>query len=376
MKKFLGYIDSQLGRLFKRIQYVSWVDTQALAYFRIFLGIFILAHYLPEWQWLGDAPQAFFNPHLFTMASLFDGFWPKPFYVALDLSNLVLFCLLTLGIYSRYTLFALFLLNYTGYSFEFGFGKIDHEVHLFLITLLTLAFTNCGTKSALRKDKLLNINYQKWALTLLCIYIVFGFFTAGIPKFLKWVDFDPTRIGILEWFFKGYFTYDRVYLLADHIVRAPFLLLEVLDYLAPTMELLAIFFLLGGRRSWRIYLLLIGFFHMGNMLILNIEFVLNITCYGIFIIAPFLVYIRKYLPQGKNAARYLLIGVVGVLALYQVGRKIYFIGFEYPLGFFEARFSLENKLSVLMWVSTLIIGIISLSKRLYTLDKSRLGTFN
>ena len=139
---------------------------------------------------------------------------------------------------------------------------------------------------------------------LMCIYIAFGFFTAGLPKFIKWVDFDLSQIGILEWFYKGYFTYDRVYLLADTVFKLPYILFEFLDYLAPTMELLGFVFLFWGRKAWRIYLIMISAFHMGNMLILNIEFILNVTCYGIFLVAPFLSHIRKYFPKEQRAKKF------------------------------------------------------------------------
>ena len=363
MKEFLNFIDRFLGNIFKKIEYSSRVNTQSLAYFRIFFGVFMLSHYIPEWHWLGDAPQAFFSPHMFTAAYLSDGFLPKPFYVGIDLLNVTFFCLLTLGVYARFSLVLLFFLNYIGYCYEFGFGKIDHEVHLYLITLLTLAFTNCGTMAAFRKDKPLGINVQRWALSLLSIYIAFGFFTAGLPKFLRWVDFDMSQIGILEWFFKGYFTYDRVYLFADYIFSVPYVLLEGLDYLAPTIELLGFFFLLGGRKS---YLLFLSFFHMGNMLILNIEFVLNVTCYGIFLLSPFLSHIRQYLPTGKKA-KTLLLSVVGALFLFNMGRKIYYSDYVYYHGFFAERFSTENYLSVIMWLSLITIGIISFAKNLYVI---------
>ena len=114
MKGLLSYIDAFLGKAFKRIEETSWVGTQSLAYFRILMGLFLLLHYIPEWSWLGNAPQALFNPHMFTIAYLSDGFMPMWFYVSLDLMNIVFFCLLTLGIYSRFSLFVLFIVNYTG----------------------------------------------------------------------------------------------------------------------------------------------------------------------------------------------------------------------------------------------------------------------
>ena len=156
----------------------------------------MLSHYLPDWLWFGDAPQAFFSPHMFTATGLFDGFWDKNLYFLLDLSNIILFAMVTLGIKARLSFFLLFIVNFIGFSFEFSFGKIDHEVHLFLIVLLTLAFTNAGTKTALIKDKLIKSKTQQWALSLLCIYIAFGFFTAGLPKFIRWVDFDINHLMV------------------------------------------------------------------------------------------------------------------------------------------------------------------------------------
>jgi hypothetical protein len=366
MKRFLTYIDTQIGVVFKRIQKTAWVDTQSLAYFRIFIGLFMLSHYLPEWIWLGEVPQAFFSPHIYSMAGLSDGFLSKNFYLGLDIMNILFFCLMTLGIRTRVSLVLLFLINYTGFSYEFGFGKIDHEIHLYLITLLTLAFTNCGTQVALLKDRVLKPNFQKWALSLLCIYIAFGFFTAGLPKFIKWVDFDMNEIGFLDWFYKGYYNYDRTHLLADMVFKTPKLVFEIADYLAPTIELLAFVFLLLGRRAWRIYLVIMSSFHMGNMLLLNIEFVLNVTCYGLFLIAPFLSYIRKYLPKGRSA-KILLVSLVSLFALYQLGYKYYYWNATYAPGFFTERFILNNYISISYWILTIAIGIYTIRKKLYDL---------
>lgn len=369
MKDTLIYIDTFLGKIFKRIDESSRVDVQSLAYFRIFMGLFMLAHYLPDWLWFGDAPQAFFNPHMFTAASLWDGFWDKKMYLLLDLLNIFLFAMVTLGIKTRVSFFILFIINYIGYSFEFSFGKIDHEVHLFLVILLTLAFTNIGTKTALLRDKEIRPNIHKWAFILLSIYIAFGFFTAGIPKFLKWVDFDVNEIGFLDWFFKGYFTYDRHLLLADSIFKTPYIILDILDHIAPTIEILSFVFLLWSRKAWRIYLLILCFFHMGNTLMLNIEFALNITCYGIFLIGPFLSYIRGYLPTGKKAKN-LLISIVSILVIIQLFNEFYYWDYTYEVGYFSEKFKIDSYISILMWIVTISIGFITLKNKLYKLPKN------
>jgi len=366
MKGTLNYIDGFLGNIFNRIENSSRVDTQSLAYFRIFIGIFMLSHYLPEWLWFGDAPQAFFNPHMGTAAILWDGFWGKNLYFLLDLANILFFACITLGIRTRLSFIILFVINYIGYSFEFSFGKIDHEVHLFLIILIVLAFTNIGTKTALIKDKELKPHFQKWALSLLCIYIAFGFFTAGLPKFLRWVDFDITQIGFLDWFYKGYFTYDRHLLLADSVFSTPDIVMEIADHIAPTIELISFVFLLWSRKVWRIYLIILCFFHLGNTLLLNIEFALNITCYGIFLIAPFLSYIRGYLPKGQKA-KTLLIVLVAVLVSIQIGSEIYYWDHTYEVGYYSEKFAIDSYISVVMWILTISIGFFVLKKRLYDL---------
>ncbi|WP_339839826.1 hypothetical protein [uncultured Maribacter sp.] len=368
MKGTLNYIDSFIGNIFKRIENSSKLDTQSIAYFRVFMGIFMLSHYLPDWLWFGDAPQAFFSPHMFTATGLFDGFWDKNLYFLLDLSNIILFAMVTLGIKARLSFFLLFIVNFIGFSFEFSFGKIDHEVHLFLIVLLTLAFTNAGTKTALIKDKLIKSKTQQWALSLLCIYIAFGFFTAGLPKFIRWVDFDINHIGFLDWFFKGYYTYDRQLLLADSVFNTPYIVFEILDHIAPTIELLSFVFLLWSRRAWRIYLIILCFFHLGNMMLLNIEFALNITGYGLFIIAPFLSNFRRYLPKGENA-KYLLIGLVSILVLYQIADEIYYWDYTYEVGYFSHKFMVDSYISVGMWLVTIAIGLYSLFNNLYVLPE-------
>ncbi|WP_420600855.1 hypothetical protein [Flagellimonas sp.] len=364
MSGTLSYIDNFLGNIFERIKRNSAVDTQSLAYFRIFIGIFMLAHYLPEWIWFGDAPQGFFQPHMFTAAYLWDGFWDKSFYVLLDSLNILLFIMVTLGIRTRVSFLLLFIINYIGYSFEFSFGKIDHEIHLFLIVLITCVFTNIGTKSAFLKDKKINPNVQKWALALLSIYIAFGFFTAGLPKFLRWVDFNANEIGFLDWFYKGFFTYDRSLLLAKSVFKTPYIVFEIADHLAPTIELISFVFLLGSKRAWRIYLVILCFFHMGNTLLLNIEFALNITCYGIFLIGPVLSHFKSYFPKGRKAKN-MLLGLVAVLAIYQVGKRIYYWDYTYEVGYYSEKFIVDSNISIVMWIITILMGFYTIRKKLY-----------
>ena len=52
-----------------------------------------------------------------------------------------------------------------------------------------------------------------------------------------------------------------------------------------------------------------------------------------------------------------------MLAVIQIGRRIYLWDYEFYLGYFAERFSTENYLSVFFWLVTISIGIITVRKK-------------
>lgn len=362
MIRLLGFIDDFLGGIFHRIGLSTAVSTEQLALFRIFFGGLLLCYFLPSWSWLNDVPPGFFDPQFLSFAYLTDDYLPDAVYIFSDVLVVIILLLITLGIHTRKCLLFMFVISAILYSYTFSFGKVDHYTNLFLFTYPVLAFTNSGTKFALLKDRALNKRTQEVALTVLGIVIVFGYLSAGLAKFLNWIDFDPDSSGFLYWLYYSYFNSGNQYLLSPYLFQLPTYLFEPLDYLAALFEVSGFFFLLKGRKYWIFYLTLASAFHLANLLTLNLSFALNVLCFGIFIISPILE--RLYSKRQTIFLKYktsLIIAAV-LIALIKIVQiltalPVYNYHNYAPLVHFEL------STDILLWVFTIICGIYLLKSR-------------
>jgi hypothetical protein len=189
-----------------------------------------------------------------------------------------------------------------------------------------MIFTNSGTNFAIRKDKKLAVNMQRRALALLALIICFGMFTAGFPKLINWVDFDLSTSGFLHWFYPGYFNVENNKLLTPYIFGAPPVLFELADYTAAIFEVSGIYFLWKGKKHWVFYLLIATFFHLANLLVLNIDFTQNVLCYAIFIVPTlFYTHYKKFASQWNRYYK-AAIGLAVLMALFKILKVL--IGFD------------------------------------------------
>ncbi|MFY0628618.1 MAG: hypothetical protein JXR07_20135 [Reichenbachiella sp.] len=283
MKKYINSIEESLSRLFQSILNSVGDKGDYLYVFRIILGFSLLTFYTYSWQWIGEVPQGFFWPPILSIASFFDGFPSKHIFFTADVLFAILSLLITIGFYTRESLFLLASLGIFCSSFSFSLGKIDHEI-LFWLTLYCLSFTNIGNKYVLRKDKEVSKNIESGALAFLAISICFAFFSAGFQKAIHWIDFDLATSGFLSWFYPGYFSQGRNLLFADLVFEIPIWVLELGDYTAAIFEITGIIFLLWGNLAWRSYLIVACIFHTLNLCFLNISFSGHIFVYMIFLI--------------------------------------------------------------------------------------------
>ncbi|WP_394749082.1 hypothetical protein [Spongiimicrobium salis] len=356
MTPFLDSIEAFLKRIFERIEQATAVSTEQLACFRVFFGLLMLVYFLPSWSWLNDVPPAFFNPRIFSFAYLTDGYLPDIIYLLCDILAIILLVCITLGIFTRKALLAMFVLSSILFSYALSFGKIDHYTNLFLIAYPALAFTNSGTRFALKKDKELSSATQARVLALLGIAIAFGFFTAGIPKLLYWVDFDLSSSGFLFWFYGVFLKDQHQYLLSPYVFKLPYYVFEAMDYLAAIFEVVGFFFLYKGRKFWRMYLTIACTFHFLNLLTLNYGFTLNSLCFGIFIVAPVLALLyRKYNSFLQQYANYFILTILGIALLKTVFLLWNNTGFRYhgygPL------LHLEHMVDLFLWSLTIFCGV-------------------
>jgi hypothetical protein len=250
--------------------------------------MFILLFFAPYSAFVGQVPQAFYNPPVLSLAFLFAGFPPYWLMLAGDLVRIWFVVLITIGIKTRFCTIVLCLLTFISNNFVYSLGKIDHDTLVWAVALC-LAFTDWGVAYALVPDRRVNPKAATRALATAGVLIAFGFFTAGFEKALHWINFDLSTGGFLSWFYGGYYTFDRKLLLAPLVFRVPPQLFKILDYAAVAFELSPFFCLLAGRTAWRAWLLVATCFHIANTLLLNIPFWDHVVVY-----LPFVAFARSF----------------------------------------------------------------------------------
>jgi hypothetical protein len=282
---FLNFVERSVGVAWQRLEETCNNDARSLGLFRIFWGWFILLFVAPYSAFVSRVPHAFYNPPILSLANLFTGFPPYWLMLGGDLARIWLVVLITVGIKTRWCTITFCLLSVLSHSFLYSFGKIDHDVVLWAVTLC-LAFTNWGVYYALIPDRRADPKVTTRALATAGVVIAFGFFTAGFEKALHWVNFNLSSGGFLSWFYPGYYLLDRKFLLAPLVFRVPAQSFKILDYAAVAFELSPFLFLFAGRTAWRAWLLVATCFHLANALLLNIPFYIHVLVYLPFITFP------------------------------------------------------------------------------------------
>lgn len=279
----MNSIESLLEKTYSRITRSTALNETGLSFFRIFLGVFSLL-FTPRFYWIDAVPRSLFTPPLLSIANLFHTFPPAPTFQVIDWILIFLsFCIL-LGIKTRISSFLYFLLLVFAESFHFSFGKIDHYV-LYTLVYLILALTNSGVYNALIADRPVRKSTQELALSLFGIFICFGMITAGFPKMIAWIDFDLHTSGILSWYYSGFYSLGRQEFLAPYIPYVPLWITEMADYAAVVLEMTGLIFLIHSKRAWQLWLMTLCMFHLCNILILNITFVVHVAVYGLYLIS-------------------------------------------------------------------------------------------
>ncbi|WP_210466703.1 hypothetical protein [Rufibacter roseolus] len=335
-------------------------NVKALSAFRIVVGLFMLAIYVPSFSWIAGAPQALFTPPLLSLANLFGGFPAPTFFYLLDGVVLLSLVCFTIGVKARISTLVFLLACLIGLSFNFSFGKIDHSILIYSL-LLCMSFSGWGRHLAVLPDKASRFDSPSKSLSLLSILLCFAMFSAGFEKALSWLDFDPTKNGFLGWFNDGYYTLDRHYLLADYVNYFPPLLLEVFDYTAVVFELSPLFFLLHSRKAWRLWLLIACTFHVTNTFLLNIPFIANSMVYLAFTDFTWL-YEKMSNLLKRSYVKALGTGAI-VLLLIMRGKEAYYLDTSAALLSPSDKTELKLYLGLLLWIFAIILIARSLLHR-------------
>lgn len=362
MNKYLNWIESTLEHCWLRIEDSCGNDSQSLSRLRIIYGLFILIFYNFNFAWIGEIPQGLFRPKFFSLSNLFNGFPSYSIMLTIEVLLVIsAFCLL-LGIKARIAGIIFVIVYFVANSFHFSFGKIDHGEIVFLIFILGLSFTNWGVNNALIPDRGVAISTQKRILAILAVVLCFGMFTAGFEKALYWVDFNLETGGFLRWFYNGFFTHGRDYLLAPIVIRLPPKIFETADYFAVVFELVPFIALFLGKKWWLVWLLIASVFHLANTLLLNISFTAHAPVYLSFIALSLFSLRGKIDVITRIKSSYFLFSLTAVVGLHYLlnllsGNSVY-SPVRYATPLFENEVELELYVSIFIWtVTILLIGL-------------------
>ena len=284
------------------------VPPRALSVFRIAYSAFVLLIIgVPPFRWIGGKPDIFFDPPLFSVVALFDGFLAPSFFWGLDIVVTLLFVCLLFGFRTRWTSCLLAIGLFAGFSWSYAYGKINHDTLLMALVPLAMSFSGWGAYFSLDQirrhpdrstaespsevspsgvppsevppsERL----EQYWPIALLALLLGFGMFSAGVPKLLSgWLD--PATHAV-----QGYAVRQHYDFFADQLLT-PFMIhydqpwfWEALDFSAVLFEVG--FLLAVAKRSvFRFFIVLAVVFHLANCLMLNIGFSRNIALYLLFI---------------------------------------------------------------------------------------------
>lgn len=237
---------------------------------------------LPNYYWISQFDPAFYRPAPgpFTLLSGF----PPPWVLAM--LDVVIAAALALLLVGSRTLHCSLLLSgalLVGEGFAYSFGKIDHSI-LLVLTPLFLGMAGWGNSLSLdaRQRGSGELPVNQWAMRAFAVSIGVAFGTAALAKGLG---------GWLSWSSQATYAYVRQRIERGRLDwLAPFAaevdlppLWEMLDWTTVALEGALILCALGWR-SWRLGLCAATGFHVGVLLVLNIDFWMNMVAYGAFVL--------------------------------------------------------------------------------------------
>lgn len=338
-------------------------NVNSVCVYRIIAGLFLLCINFKSVSWIGYTPQAFFQPPVLSIANLFQGFPPPGFFITMDILLIILSVFITAGIKTRISVFIYIIISLTVSNFQYSLGKIDHGVMLSAL-LFCMSFSGWGRDLAVVPDKIWKIDSVKKSLSLLSVLLCFAFFSAGFEKALAWINFDLNKNGSGSWFYIGYYVLERQRLLAPLFAHLPFWIFKIMDFLAVPFELSPLFFLLTSQKAWRIWILIASAFHIGNTLILNINFIGLAIVYLAFMDYTALFSKIKYLTSLKSVKIAMLFALT-LIIFFRIKNSFSYIPVNTSLFNPDSR---SNSLyySIVLWV--LIIAFIykNAFKKTYT----------
>ncbi|HEX7796930.1 MAG TPA: DCC1-like thiol-disulfide oxidoreductase family protein [Vicinamibacterales bacterium] len=259
------------------------VTREGLAICRIAFASFYLLVGLPWFSWTSRNPPGFLVPSPMNIAAALSDFPSVAAMRALDVLIGVCFICLLVGFRTRLVSIVLTLAWTFGNSLRFSFGKIDHEM-ISVVTPAIMAFAGWGDFYSIDARR-----YggeapapRTWPVSLLAFLIAYGFLSAGVPKLTTWIDFDLNTQGTRSWLMYVWTTDGHRSLLVPFFTRINNRWFwEIADWTAVAFEMSVIVSLVR-LSTFRAALFAAVWFHLMNLLMLNIGFYNFLPIYLIF----------------------------------------------------------------------------------------------
>jgi hypothetical protein len=169
--------------------YLEWLSTEAyqvgeegLAIYRIVYALFILFYGVPGFVWVGQNPDVFFWPPRASLPGLFFEGFPSTVVLALLSGGVCLSLLFILiGRYTRTASVLFSVLTVVGLSFSFSFGKIDHNLIVWVVPFF-MAWSGWGRRFSLDARSPASPPVRGIPVAIVALLIGFCMFTAGAQK--------------------------------------------------------------------------------------------------------------------------------------------------------------------------------------------------
>lgn len=258
-----------------------------LAFYRIFFSLFLLWIGISDNSWIYSVAGIAMHPPVSILS--FTDFIPSEFFFVACLFIMHMCLLLTLIGY-RPKIFAIIymVLYIVTNNYAYSFGKINHDF-IYTLPLLVMAFSPWNRVYSFfpEPEQETDDLAKSWPMFLMSLIFSFGMFTAGFAKILGgWFSMDTQYTQI---FFNKYrYIIGWNDLLSDVYdgINSKFFW-EILDYFTVIFETVFIvsFFY---PKFFRGMLIIVIFFHVNVLLMLNISFSFSVGLYTLFIPAHLL----------------------------------------------------------------------------------------
>jgi hypothetical protein len=304
------------------------MSAEAMGLYRILFALYLLIWGVPNFVWIADSPNSFFNPPTYSLGALFSSFPAYWFLQGLSLLIVALTMLLLFGWFTRWVSIGLCIAIVIGKSFAFSYGLIGQDLIVWLVPLL-MSFSNWGSKYSIDAKRSTNppSANSPWPITMMALLLGFGMFSAGVPKLMGgWLDLGTNATR--GHFFTQYYVIGNLKLLSSWVVNISNpLFWEAMDWGAVLFELLFLAAVIKPKwfRAW--LLLAIGF-HTTTFLLFNISFHFQYIVYLLFIDWS---KITSGFYQRFQALTNTLITVKGLIAAGLLYIPLYILAQEYTL---------------------------------------------